>query len=77
MTPQVFAIRSTTPVTEALVRSILTRTGQPGLAYDDNRMAYTLRCWELRHPILTRLFALLRFGPQIALARDVLSKEHG
>jgi hypothetical protein len=69
MRADVLELRSRTPVAEALVASILTRTKSAGLEFEDNMRAYDLRMFEARHPWLARAWALVRYGPRIAFAR--------
>lgn len=68
MSPEVAALRSRTPVTEAFVRYIRAKTGEAGLNYEDNKRAYWWRMFEDRHPRLMRLVAVFVFGPLIAAA---------
>jgi hypothetical protein len=67
MRPDVAEIQRRTPVTQALVRSLL--NGRPALAYEDNYRAYRWRCFELGHPWLTRIAAFFALGWRFALAR--------
>lgn len=73
MSPEVAALRQRTPVTEALVASMLKRTGQVGLGFNDNQHAYWWRMFEIAHPWRARLNALFSLGPRIAFARSRLA----
>lgn len=73
MSPEVAKIRHATPVTEALVRSLLAQKciGCQGLNHEQNVRAYAWRRFELRFPRLTRLAAFFVLSPRIAVAPKV------
>jgi hypothetical protein len=47
--------RAATPATEKWVQDALKMLGEPGLDSGNNEYAYTLRCFELRFPLIARL----------------------
>lgn len=73
MSPEVAKIRHATPVTEALVRSLLAQKcfNCQGLNHEQNVRAYAWRRFELRAPRLARVAALFILGPKMAFAPKV------